>query len=411
MKNKIILTLLMLLACTAGAWAQTATVTGTVNDPDGPVIGATVQVKGTTIATATDFDGNFTLSGVNPEKAMLEVRSVGYNPKEVALKGRTSGIDIFLETNSTLMDEVVVIGYGTQKRGNLTGSMASVDAKAIERMPVANVGEAIVGRMPGVQVTTADGSPDAEITVRVRGGGSLTQSNEPLVLIDGFEGSLNDVPATDVEDIQVLKDAASTAIYGARGANGVVLVTTKKANKGKVQVSVNAYVKTSELSNKIDVLKPYDFVWANYERIRPKGASAGNGYAANFGQPYEMYIYQGEEGYDWQDIIFGTHPVSWSLDASINGGTDKFKYKLSYMHQDQPSVMPDNGLVQNNANLNLNFKPFKWLGIEWRTRYMDKTLSGRGTEGISLLTALQEQPTNGLQDLSLIHISEPTRPY
>ncbi len=294
MKNKIILTLLMLLACTAGAWAQTATVTGTVNDPDGPVIGATVQVKGTTIATATDFDGNFTLSGVNPEKAVLEVRSVGYNPKEVALKGRTSGIDIFLETNSTLMDEVVVIGYGTQKRGNLTGSMASVDAKAIERMPVANVGEAIIGRMPGVQVTTADGSPDAEITVRVRGGGSLTQSNEPLVLIDGFEGSLNDVPATDVEDIQVLKDAASTAIYGARGANGVVLVTTKKANKGKVQVSVNAYVKTSELSNKIDVLKPYDFVWANYERIRPKGASAGNGYAANFGQPYEMYIYQGE---------------------------------------------------------------------------------------------------------------------
>ena len=117
------------------------------------------------------------------------------------------------------------------------------------------------------------------------------------------------------------------------------------------------------------MLKPYDFVWANYERIRPKGASAGNGYAANFGQPYEMYIYQGEEGYDWQDIIFGTHPVSWSLDASINGGTDKFKYKLSYMHQDQPSVMPDNGLVQNNANLNLNFKPFKWLGIEWRTRY------------------------------------------
>ena len=402
MKNKIILTLLMLLAYTAGAWAQTATVTGTVNDADGPVIGATVQVKGTSIATATDFDGNFTLPGVNADKAVLEVRSVGYNAKEVALKGRTSDINIFLETNSTLMDEVVGIGYGTQKRGNLTGSMASVDAKAIERMPVANVGEAIVGRMPGVQVTTADGSPDAEITVRVRGGGSLTQSNEPLVLIDGFEGSLNDVPATDVEDIQVLKDAASTAIYGARGANGVVLVTTKKANKGKVQVSVNAYVKTAELSNKIDVLSPYDFVWANYERIRPKGASAGAGYANNFGQLYEMYIYQGEEGYDWQDIIFGTHPVSWSVDASINGGTDKFKYKLSYMHQDQPSVMPDNGLVQNNANLNLNFKPFKWLGIEWRTRYMDKTLSGRGTEGISLLTALQEQPTNGLQDYTSV---------
>jgi len=342
--NKIFMVVCMLFAALA-AKAQTATVTGVVLDADGPLPGASVFVKGTNNAVVTDFDGNFTLSNVDAAKATLTVSYVGYENKEVKLDGRTSGIEIFMEANSTMLDEMVVIGYGTQKRGNLTGALSSIESATIERLPVANVGEAMIGRMPGVQVTTPDGSPDAEVTVRIRGGSSITQSNDPLVLIDGFEGSLNDVPATDIDNIQVLKDAASTAIYGARGANGVVLVTTKRPNEGRAVVNVNAYVQTKELSNKIDVLSPYDFVRANYERIAPKGASARSGFANNFGQAYETYIYQGYEGNDWQDIIFGTHPVSWAVDGSINGGNEKFKYKLSFMHQDQPSVMPDNGLV------------------------------------------------------------------
>ncbi|MDE7142476.1 MAG: carboxypeptidase-like regulatory domain-containing protein, partial [Muribaculaceae bacterium] len=398
--NRILMTICLALA-SVWAFAQTTTVTGTVSDSEGPLIGATVLVKGTQNAASTDFDGNFALKNVNPAKDVLIVRYVGFDNKEVPLKGQTN-VDILMEANATMMDEVVVIGYGTQKRGNLTGSMSSVEAKVIERMPVANVGEAIIGRMPGVQVTTADGSPDAEVTVRIRGGGSITQSNQPLVLIDGFEGSLNDVPATDVDNIQVLKDAASTAIYGARGANGVVLVTTKRPNEGKVQVNVNAYVQTKELSNKLDVLKPYDFVWANYDRLYPKGSSTRTGFANTFGKPFEMYIYQGYEGYDWQDIIFSTHPVSWAVDGSISGGTEKFKFKLSFMHQDQPSVMPDNGLVQNNLNGNLNIKLWNFLSVEYRTRYLNKTLQGRGTEGIGLLTALQEQPTYGLQDFTKV---------
>lgn len=399
--NHIFMVLCMLFAALA-AKAQTATVTGVVLDTDGPLPGASVYVVGTQNAVVTDFDGNFTLSNVNAQKAVLKVSYVGYEDKEVKLEGRTSGIEIFMEANNTMLEEMVVIGYGTQKRGNLTGSLSSIESSAIERVPVANVGEAIIGRMPGVQVTTPDGSPDAEVTVRVRGGGSITQSNEPLVLIDGFEGSLNDVPATDVDNIQVLKDAASTAIYGARGANGVVLVTTKRPNEGRATVSVNAYVQTKELSNKIDVLSPYDFVWANYERIAPKGSSARNGFANHFGQAYETYIYQGYEGNDWQDIIFGTHPVSWSVDGSITGGNEKVKYKFSYMHQDQPSVMPDNGLVQNNLNFNLNLNLFSFLSVEFRNRYMNKTLSGRGTEGVGLLASLQEQPTNGLQDFTSV---------
>ncbi len=398
MKQKITYILLCLLVTVTGAMAQT-TVTGTVTDGTEPIIGATLKVEGTTNATVTDFDGNFTLNNVDAAKAVIVVSYIGMEPKKEAVKGRTK-LTIVMKEDMAQLEDVVVIGYGTQKRGNLTGAMSSVDGKQLEKVPVSNVGEAIVGRMPGVQVTTQDGSPDAELTVRVRGGGSITQSNEPLILIDGFEGSLKDVPPTDVESIEVLKDAASTAIYGARGANGVVLVTTKKPNEGKVSVSVNAYVQTKELSNKLDVLHPYDFVRANYERIRPKGASAGNGFCNNFGQPYEFYIYQGYEGYDWQDIIFNTHPVSDYVDANISGGNDKAKYKVSLMHQDQPSVMPDNGLNQNNLNAQLNLKPWQFLSIEYRTRYMHKVLNGRGTEGVGLLASLQEQPTNGLQDFT-----------
>lgn len=394
------MTLCFVLASFASLVAQTASVSGTVSDSEGPLIGASVLVKGTNTATSTDFDGNFTLNNVDIQKAVLIVRYVGYDNQEVPVAGRTQGIEIMMNANENVMEEVVIIGYGTQKRGNLTGAMSSIESKVIDRVPVANVGEAIVGRMPGVQVTTPDGSPDAEVSVRIRGGGSITQSNQPLVLIDGFEGSLNDIPPTDVDNIQVLKDAASTAIYGARGANGVVLVTTKRPNEGKVQVNVNAYVKTSELSNKIDVLDPYDFVRLNYERIRPKGASAGSGYSKTFGQPYEFYIYQGVEGLDWQDEIFSTHPVAWAVDGNITGGNDKVKYKLSYMHQDQPSVLPQNGLIQNNLNGTLNLNLFKFLNLEYRTRYMNKTLNGRGTEGISLVEAMAEQPTNGLEDFT-----------
>lgn len=187
-----IFTALLLLAISMAAAAQNATISGVVSDQDGPVIGATVLIKGTTNGTSTDIDGNFTLSNVNADKAVLLVKYVGCADQELPLKGKTSGIEIFMKPDDTMLEEMVVIGYGVMKRGNLTGSMSSIESATLSTVPVTNVGEAIVGRMPGVQVTTPDGSPDAEVSVRIRGGGSITQSNEPLVLIDGFEGSLND---------------------------------------------------------------------------------------------------------------------------------------------------------------------------------------------------------------------------
>lgn len=397
--NKIITSIFILLWVAVGAMAQTATVTGTVSDDLGPVIGATVTIQGTSIGATTDLDGKFTLPNVpNVGKAVLIVRYVGMDEVKEPLKGRTSNIQIHMKEAVGMLDDVVVIGYGTQKRGNLTGSIASVSGKILEKVQTTSVGEAIVGKLPGVQVTTVDGSPDAEIKILVRGGGSITQDNSPLIILDGFEvSSLNDVPPTDIESIEVLKDAASTAIYGARGANGVILVTTKRPQEGRVVINLNAYVQTKELSNKMDVMDPYEFVLMQYENARQKSSNPTD-FNNKYGHAYEHYIYQGNSGTDWQDEVFGTNPVAKSIDLSINGGTEKIKYKLSFIHQDQPSVMVGNGLKQNNLNASFNFKPYKFLTLEYRTRLLHKEVDGSGTEGVSLLTALRERPTTGLDE-------------
>ena len=397
--NKLIISIFTLLMVAVGAMAQTATVTGTVTDDYGPVIGATVIVQGTTLGCTTDLDGKFTLTNVpDVNKAVLKISFVGMEEVKEPLKGRTSGINIHMTESASMLEDVVVIGYGTQKRGNLTGSISSVSGKILEKVQTTSAAEAIVGKLPGVQVTTVDGSPDAEVKILVRGGGSITQDNSPLIILDGFEvNSLNDVPPTDIESIEVLKDAASTAIYGARGANGVILVTTKNPTEGRVSISLNTYVQTKTLSNKLDVMDPYEFVLMQYENARQKSSNPTD-FNNKYGHAYEHYIYQGDPGTDWQDEVFGTHPVASYLDLSVNGGTEKAKYKLAFIHQDQPSVMVGNGLKQNNLNASFNLKPFKFLTMEYRTRLLHKEVDGSGTEGVSLLDALRQAPTEGLDE-------------
>lgn len=386
---------------TVATMAQNKKVKGTVTDKMGPVIGATVTVEGTKQNAITDFDGNFTINVPDIEKGVLVVKYIGMKDTREPIEGRTSGIKIEMKEDLGNLDEVVVIGYGTQKRVNLTGAVASVSGKVLETVPTPSVGEALQGKLPGVQITTADGSPDAEQTIRVRGGGSITQDNSPLIIVDGFEvNSLNDIPPTDVESIDVLKDAASTAIYGARGANGVILVTTKKAQEGKLSISLNSYIQTKELSNHLDIMDPYEFVMMQYENARNKNIGNLNptGFANKYGKVSEFYIYQGDKGYDWQDEVFGTHPVSNYTDISVTGGSEKAKFKLTFVHQDQPSVMEGNGLRQNNLNTQLALKLADFVTLEYRASYLNKTVNGAGTDGVSLLTALRQAPTEGLDD-------------
>ena len=223
--------------------AQNVTVKGTVTDKTGEtVIGASVVQKGNTgTGTITDIDGNFTLNV--PANSTLVFSYVGMKSQEVALKGRTV-INVIMEDDSQALEEVVVIGYGTAKKKDLTGAVSTVKGSDLAKVPVTNAAEALTGKLAGVQITTADGSPDAEMIIKVRGGGSITGDNSPLYIVDGFPvSSMSDIAPSDIEDITVLKDAASTAIYGSQGANGVILITTKGAKGGKQPLVITATYK------------------------------------------------------------------------------------------------------------------------------------------------------------------------
>lgn len=214
-------------------------ITGTVKDATGEaIIGASVLEKGTTNGTVTDLDGNFALSVSG--KSPIEVSYIGMQTLTIDVKGKKH-FEIVLQDDTQALEEVVVIGYGTVSKKDLTGSVASVSAKDIASIPVSSATEAMTGKLAGVNITTTEGSPDADVKIRVRGGVSLSQDNSPLYIVDGFPvSSISDIAPSEIQSIDVLKDASSTAIYGARGANGVIIVTTKSGKEGKTMVDFGA---------------------------------------------------------------------------------------------------------------------------------------------------------------------------
>ena len=231
--------LVLALLCLGSAWTLSAQtiIKGIVTDEKGePLIGAGVFVEGTTVGSVTGIDGDYQLTV--PDNAVNLVFSfIGLADQTVPIEGRTE-INVVLKEDSTFLDEVVVVGYATVKRRDLLGSVSSVNSDKLAEQPVNTVSQALAGKMAGVSVVTTEGDPDADIKIRVRGGGSITQDSSPLYIVDGFPvESINDIPSSEIQSIDVLKDAFSTAIYGSRGANGVIIVTTKSAEKGQ-RVSV-----------------------------------------------------------------------------------------------------------------------------------------------------------------------------
>lgn len=255
-----VLLLMILAVFSLSVSAQTITATGNVKDATGdPIIGASIVEKGNTSnGTITNLDGDFSLKV--PANATLIVSYIGMKTQEIAIKGKNK-IDVTLSDDTKALDEVVVIGYGTAKRKDITGSVATVSSEVLSAVPVASATEALQGKMAGVQITTTEGSPDAEMKIRVRGGGSITGDNTPLFIVDGFPvESISDIPASDIEDMTVLKDASSTAIYGSRGANGVILVTTKSGKEGKLSVSYNTYYSWKKMAKTLETLSATDYV-------------------------------------------------------------------------------------------------------------------------------------------------------
>ena len=400
------------------------TVTVTVNDAMGPVIGANVLVRGTTIGSITDMDGNAVIQGV-PNGAVIVVSYIGYITQEIQLQNGQNSLQVTLREDAETLDEVVVVGYGTQAKKDITGSVAVVSRDAIAEQPVATFAEALQGRASGVFVSSS-GAPGAGTTIRIRGVGSVNGS-DPLIIVDGVQGvNVDSVNPNDIDSFQVLKDAAATAIYGARAANGVIIITTKQGNKeGKVRVSYSGYVSASTMSNdgfhmlgawdymkavqqsqqnQVDILgvdintvnhqqfgsikngdlqMPYTIVPAGLskdEAMARFGSYEGmvKDYQRDGAHSYALSAYyynkeilgkseeEARKGTDWYDMIVRT---GWSQnhELSVMGGGEKGQYSMSLAYQDRNGTVKGSNFERYSLRVNTSFNPTKHFTIGQNT--------------------------------------------
>lgn len=384
-------------------FAQGVTVKGTILDENKePLIGATVQVKGETTGAAADLDGNFTLKA--KKNATLVVSYIGYLTQEVRLQGKTQ-VTIQLIPDSKTLDEVVVVGYGTMKKSDLTGSVASVAAKDIEGYQTSSVAGALGGQIAGVQITSTDGTPGAGFNISIRGVGTLTGDASPLYIVDGFEVSdIDYLSNSDIESIEVLKDASSSAIYGARAANGVVLITTKSAKVGKTTVTYNGSATYRKISKTLDLLSPYEFarlqgdIDPKYKDTYYKEGEETEGVPYKY-QTLDDYI--GVAGVDWQGETFNP---TWSQDhnVTIMGGTDNTKYNGSLSRYVENGIFKNSGFDRTTAKFRLDQKINKKVSFNLTVNYAMTNRKGVGTSGDSgrfnmLAQILSARPTGGLK--------------
>ncbi len=353
-----------------GVSAQT--VKGTVKDASGePVIGATVQEQGTKNVAVTDLDGNFSIKLSGGQQ--LQFSYIGMKTQTVDAKGK-SVVNVTLEDEATALDDLVVIGYGTVKKRDLTGAVTSVSAEDIGQIPVSNVSEALTGKMAGVNITTTEGSPDADIKIRVRGGGSLSQDNSPLYIVDGFPvESISDISPSEIESIDVLKDASSTAIYGSRGANGVIIVTTKSGSEGKIQVNFNGSLGWKKITKEIPVMDPYNYAYYQYE-LDTNSKSIPT--TQSYGNYEDLDIWKSVEGHDWQDDLFGRTGTQKMYNVNVSGGSKEVKFNIGFSHSDEEAIMLGSGYSKNNVNAKLNAKLNKWLTLDFTGRLAFTKLDG-----------------------------------
>lgn len=328
---------------------KTKKYSGTVLDTKGePIIGATVTIKGKTNGTITDVDGRYSIEASIGD--VLQVSFIGCVSSNLILKENIIN-NITLTEDTQNLDEVIVVGYATQRRRDLTGAIASVQGDNLAAVPVTNPAQALQGKVAGVTIMSQDGRPDGDIKIRIRGGGSITQSNEPLYVVDGFPvDGMNSVPSSQIESITILKDASSTAIYGARGANGVVLITTKSPSKDKVKVTYDGYMQIKSLPKKQAVLSGDEYVKFNWELYRLSSTVGSPAYEKAFklGAPGTDAFQSSIEAYanpelytDWMEEIYGQSNFSHSHNISVNGGNEKTRFAVSYNYVNDDALRID----------------------------------------------------------------------
>ena len=409
MKQRIF-TIAMLSWMTLAAFAQAITVTGVVmaqDEPD-PVIGANVMVKGSTNGTITDFDGNFSLTANVGD--VLQVSFMGYKTQDVKVTG-AGPLRITLESDNVQLQEVVAIGYGTMKKSDLTGAVTSVSADQLLKAPVAGIDQALQGRAAGVTVTSNSGQPGEAATIRIRGIGSALGGNDPLYVVDGvITTDIKWLSPNDIKSMEILKDASAAAIYGSRGANGVILITTKSGGEGKVNISFDAYWGFQNRWKKMDVLKSKDFAetelrisamrdgaseiayyynngfrpWLNLYKL-------GNANVTKISEYYPInFAYENQET-DWQDAVFRPNAFMHNYNLAFDGGSDKGHYALSASYFGQEGTIIGSNYRRFTLRLNSDFKVRDWLKIGEHfslvSYYGRNAMNNNSSAGASIISA------------------------
>ena len=372
----------MLLSCTS-LLAQDIKISGRVTDDTGlEVIGANIRIKGNAnVGTITDIDGKYTITARKND--VLVFSYIGMASQEISIKGRNV-IDVHLRQDNKLLDEVVVIGYGTSKRSDLTGSVVSIKSDDIMQTPTSDVTQALAGRVAGVQVLQSEGGPGSSVSIRVRGGISITQSNEPLYIIDGFpsEDGMSNLDPGEIESIDILKDASATAIYGARGANGVVVITTKSGSKGgsKLDVSFDTYIGFAKIAKKLPVLSSQEFAILDYERnLFFNGADGVNRFQNLYGSFREIDENYSDRGIDWQEEVLGRTTTSQNYRVNVSGGSKDTNFSMGYAYFKNMGAMVYSGDEKHNISLSISHKGGKRLSVNARLNFTQQKIYGMGT--------------------------------
>lgn len=361
------------------------TIKGVINDEQGEtIIGASVIIKGEDTGTTSDMDGRFTLEA--PEGAILVISYIGYHTQEVKVRKR-SLLRVVLKEDNQLLDEVVVVGYGTVKKSDLTGAVSGVSNRQYKNQPVQRVENILQGRTPGVEVTATSGMPGASMKVRVRGTTSINKSSDPLYVIDGIISSsgLDGINPSDIQSMEILKDASSTAIYGSRGSNGVILITTKQGSEGKAQVTFDASIGLSTVRKQYDLLNAYEYATALND-IR--------GLSTISAEDLEAYK-NGTKGINWTDLLTRTG-ITQDYRLAISGGNEKVKYLISgnVLDQEAITIMSDYKRYGIRANIDSEVKP--WLTIS--AKLNASSLHKHNEGGANWLHVTNFSPTMELKD-------------
>lgn len=406
--NRVILFLTFFYLSTgiAGAQTQSRLVTGKVTDQSNgqPLVGVSISIKDTKVGVSTDADGNFKIT-IPSRGVTLSASYIGYKTQLVTVTTQQK-LTIQLEEDAATLAEVniVNIGYGTVRKEALTGSVSSVGGKDLATFPVGSVAQALTGKLAGVSVMTTEGSPGAEIQVKVRGGSSLTGDNAPLYIVDGIqvENALTILSPNEIEKIDVLKDVASTAIYGSRGANGVVIITTKGGKSGRTIVSFDAFSGARKIVKTLETMNPYEFVNYQYELYHNNTTDeVKNTFVKNYGTYASLAEYKNREYIDWQDKVFGQ--TAWTDNEILNiaGGTDKTTFNFTLNNMKEDGIMLNSGFKRTFASFRFDHKISDKLRMGVNVRYSRQRIDGVGTSNTGSTTtnrlrnAVRYQPYAG----------------